>query len=60
MARIQIMEDEGCEMIHSDADGECKFEGNFWDLPPTTRTELPDLLATLDVEHEILECTYNE
>lgn len=57
MARIQIMEDEGCEMVHIDADGECKSEGNFWDLPATTGKGLLDVL---DVEHELSEYTYDE
>lgn len=60
MARIQIMEDEGCEMVRIDVDGECKFEGNFWDLPSTTGTGLSDLLDTLGVEHELSEYTYDE
>lgn len=46
MARIQIMEDEGYAMFRIDVDGECNFEGNFWDLPSTTGTGLSDLLDT--------------
>ena len=60
MARIQIMEDGGCEMVRIDVDGECKFEGNFWDLPSTTGIGLSDLLNTLGVEHELSEYTYDE
>lgn len=58
MAKIQIMEDEGCEMVRIDVDGECKFEGNFWDLPSTTGSGLSDLLDMLGVEHELSDYEY--
>ena len=53
MAKIQIMEDEGCEMVRIDVDSECKFEGNFRDLPSTTGTGLSDLLDVIGVEYTI-------
>ena len=60
MAKIQLMEDEGCEMVRIDVDSECKFEGNFRDLPSTTGTGLSDLLDMLGVEHELSEYAYDE
>ena len=60
MAKIQIWEDENCEMVRIDVDGECKFEGNFWDLPSTSGSGLSDLLDTLKVEHELGDYEYDD
>lgn len=60
MARIQIMEDENCEMVRIDVDGECKFEGNYWDLPSTSGSGLSDLLDTLGVTHELSTYEYDD
>lgn len=60
MARIQIMEDENCEMVRIDVDGECKFEGNYWDLPSTSGSGLSDLLDTLGVPHELSTYEYDD
>lgn len=58
MARIQILEDVNSEMVQICVDGECKFEGNFWDLPSTSGSGLSDVLDMLGVEHELGEYEY--
>ena len=59
MSRIQILEDENCEMVQINVDGKCVFEGNFWDLPSTSGAGLSDLLDTLGVPHELDQYTYD-
>lgn len=58
--KIQIYEDETCEMVRIDVDGKCVFEGNFWDLPSVSGSGLSELLDKLKVEHELFEYTYEE
>lgn len=60
MAKIQIWEDVNSEMVRIDVDDECKFEGNFWDLPSTSGSGLSDVLDMLGVAHELGEYEYDD
>ena len=51
---VVIYEDVDCEMACLCVDGECVFEGNYWDLP-TNPTDLAAMLDKLKVANVTVE-----
>lgn len=55
---IRILDDESCEMLRIEKDGQCIFEGNYWDVQQSP-TGISDLLDSLGVTHTLEDYEYD-
>lgn len=55
MSKVEILQDDECEMLKIKVNGIHFFEGNYWDF--NLLLDLPSLLKQLDIE--VIEKEYS-